>query len=70
MACLTQLEAEGIDCQDARFWLLDSPALPVKYLLTAGSLFSKAYSGTSDINKFYGYSAANFLIEETPCNSV
>lgn len=68
--CLQQLEAEGIDCQDARRWLLDSPKLPVKYLLSAGSLFSKAHSGASDINKFYGYSAANFLLEDAPCNVV
>lgn len=68
--CLQQLEAEGIDCHDARHWLLDSPKLPVKYLLSAGSLFSKAHSGASDINKFYGYSAANFLLEDAPCNVV
>jgi siderophore synthetase component len=68
VACLEQLEAQGIDCHDARHWLLDSPKLPVKYLLSAGSLFSKAYSGASDINKFYGYSATNFLLEELPCN--
>ena len=68
--CLQQLEAEGIDCDDARRWLLDSQKLPVKYLLSAGSLFSKAHSGASDINKFYGYSAANFLLEEVPCSAV
>ena len=68
--CLQQLEAEGINCDDARRWLLDSPRLPVKYLLSAGSLFSKAHSGASDINKFYGYSAANFLLEEVPCSAV
>ena len=70
ITCLQQLEAEGIDCDDARRWLLDSPKLPVKYLLSAGSLFSKAHSGASDINKFYGYSAANFLLEDAPCNGV
>ena len=68
--CLEQLEAEGINCDDARLWLLDSPRLPVKYLLSAGSLFSKAHSGASDINKFYGYSAVNFLLAEAPCNAV
>jgi len=68
MNCLHQLEAEGIDCHDAHRWLLDKPKLPVKYLLSAGSLFSKAHSGASDINKFYGYSAANFLLEDVPCN--
>ena len=68
--CLEQLEAEGINCDDARLWLLDSPRLPVKYLLSAGSLFSKAHSGANDINKFYGYSAANFLLEEGACSAV
>ena len=70
MTCLEQLDAQGIDCHDARCWLLDSPKLPVKYLLSAGSLFSKAHSGASDINKFYGYSAANFLLEDGPCSAV
>jgi siderophore synthetase component len=70
MSCLHQLEAEGIDCHDAHRWLFDSPKLPVKYLLSAGSLFSKAHSGASDINKFYGYSAVNFLLEDAPCNGV
>ena len=69
-ACLRQLEAEGINCDDARRVLLDSRKLPVKYLLSAGSLFSKTHSGASDINKFYGYSAANFLLEDAPCNGV
>ena len=69
-ACLQQLEAEGMDCHDARRWLLDSPKLPVKYLLSAGSLFSKKHSGASDINKFYGYSATNFLLEDAPCSGV
>ncbi|WP_397448572.1 IucA/IucC family protein [Pseudomonas sp. NA-150] len=64
MTCLEQLEAQGIDCHDAHHWLLESPKLPVKYLLSAGSLFSKAHSGASDINKFYGYSASNFLRED------
>jgi len=69
-SCLLQLEAAGIDCDDARRWLLDSPKLPVKYLLSAGSLFSKVHSGARDINKFYGYSAANFLLEDAPCSGV
>ncbi|MBH3421096.1 IucA/IucC family siderophore biosynthesis protein [Pseudomonas gessardii] len=68
MGCLQQLQAQGIDCHDAHRWLLDRPKLPVKYLLSAGSLFSKAHSGASDINKFYGYSAANFLLEGPACN--
>lgn len=70
MSCLQQLHAQGIDCDEARRWLLDSPKLPVKYLLSAGSLFSKAHSGASDINKFYGYSATNFLLEDAACSAV
>lgn len=66
-ACLEQLEGEGLDCGEARRFLLDSPYLPVKYLLSAGSLFSKAWSGAQDINKFYGYSARNFLLEGPAC---
>jgi siderophore synthetase component len=65
--CLEQLEREGIECSEARRFLLESPTLPVKYLLSAGSLFSKAHSGARDINKFYGYSAANFLLEGSLC---
>jgi siderophore synthetase component len=70
MTCLQQLEEEGVDCHDARQWLLDIPKLPVKYLLSASSLLSKTNCGASDINKFYGYSAANFLLENAPCNGV
>jgi siderophore synthetase component len=65
--CLEQLEREGIECSEARRFLLESPTLPVKYLLSAGSLFSKTHSGAQDINKFYGYSAANFLLEGSVC---
>ncbi|MEA9976461.1 IucA/IucC family protein [Pseudomonas sp. 10B1] len=67
LGCLEQLEDGGTDCSQARRCLLDSPTLPVKYLLSAGSLFSKAHSGAQDINKFYGYSAANFLLEGSLC---
>lgn len=69
LACIEQLESQGLDCCEARDFLLDSPTLPVKYLLSAGSLFSKAQSGARDINKFYGYSAANFLLEAQPCRA-
>ncbi|MEX6503569.1 IucA/IucC family protein [Pseudomonas zhanjiangensis] len=67
-ACLEQLEREGLPCAEARRFLLDSPYLPVKYLLSAGSLLSKEHCGAADINKFYGYSAANFLLE-APCSA-
>ncbi|MGH8433981.1 MAG: IucA/IucC family protein [Pseudomonas sp.] len=65
--CLDQLDREGLPTHEARRFLLDSQNLPVKYLLSAGSLFSKEHSGATDINKFYGYSAANFLLE-APCS--
>lgn len=71
--CLEQLQREGLPVDEARHFLLDSPNLPVKYLLSAGSLFSKEHlsqeqSAVQDINKFYGYSAANFLLEGAPCS--
>jgi siderophore synthetase component len=73
-SCLEQLQGEGLPTDEARRFLLDSPYLPVKYLLSAGSLFSKEHlskegAGAEDINKFYGYSAANFLLEAAPCNA-
>lgn len=64
---LDTLEGDGVAVDEARDFLLDAPTLPVKYLLSAGSLFSKAHSGAADINKFYGYSAANVLQEAAPC---
>lgn len=73
-ACLEQLAREGLPTGEARRFLLDSPTLPVKYLLSAGSLFStehlrKQAAGAQDINKFYGYSAANFLWDTAPCHA-
>ncbi|AKO03842.1 IucA/IucC family protein [Xanthomonas oryzae pv. oryzicola] len=57
-ATLAQLESDGIDTGPARR-LLAAPRLPVKYLLSAGSLLSKQLTGAADINKFYGDSAPN-----------
>lgn len=57
---LESLQGEGVDVTPARA-LLDAPLLPVKYLLSAGSLLSKAASGAADINKFYGDSGPNFM---------
>ncbi|WP_426701707.1 IucA/IucC family protein [Rhodanobacter sp. Col0626] len=62
-ACLRQLAGEGIDIAPAER-LLASPRLPVKYLLSAGSLLSKAATGAADINKFYGDSAPNFMLAD------
>ncbi|MCE8016209.1 siderophore biosynthesis protein [Halomonas sp. MCCC 1A17488] len=41
--------------------LVERDFLDAKYLLTAGTLASKASTGASDINKFYGRTAPNFL---------
>lgn len=57
-ATLAQLKGDGIDIGPARR-LLAAPRLPVKYLLSAGSLLSKQLTGATDINKFYGDSAPN-----------
>lgn len=57
---LRQLDEEGVDTAPARA-LLDAPRLPVKYLMTAGSLLSKNRTGAADIQKFYGNSAPNFM---------
>lgn len=43
--------------------LLERDFLDAKYLLTAGTLASKASTGAQDINKFYGRTAPNFLNE-------
>lgn len=59
-ATLDALAGDGIDVAPARR-LFDAPALPVKYLLSAGSLLSKQATGASDINKFYGDSGPNFM---------
>ncbi|MXV44411.1 hypothetical protein GS501_05030 [Saccharibacter sp. 17.LH.SD] len=60
---LSQLEREGWPTAHARALLLEADYLPAKYLMSAGSLFPKELLGVSDINKFYGYSAPNFLKE-------
>jgi siderophore synthetase component len=61
---LDALDKEGISTQYARDFLLESAYLPAKYLLSSGSLLSKSVSGASDINKFYGQSAPNFLHQD------
>jgi siderophore synthetase component len=58
---LATLQNEGIDVQPAHR-LLAADRLPVKYLLSAGSLLSKQATGAADINKFYGDSGPNFLL--------
>jgi siderophore synthetase component len=45
----------------ARAHLLDSPRLPVKTMVTAGTLLPKHRTGARDINKHYGATAPNYL---------
>ena len=59
---IDHLETQGHETKLARALLFDSPNLYAKYLLSSGSLLSKETSGASDINKFYGLSAPNFLL--------
>ncbi|MCG9633081.1 IucA/IucC family protein [Vibrio sp. Isolate30] len=59
---LEQLRNQGLDVTLANKMLFESPNLYAKYLLSSGSLLSKEASGASDINKFYGLSAPNFLL--------
>jgi siderophore synthetase component len=61
VAILQNLQDEGIDTGPA-WHLFDAPRLPVKYLLSAGSLLSKDATGATDIQKFYGNSAPNFML--------
>lgn len=43
--------------------LLRSPRLPVKSMITAGTLLPKARTGARDINKHYGATCPNYLLE-------
>lgn len=58
---LQNLQQQGVDTGPAHT-LLSAPKLPVKYLLSAGSLLSKQTTGATDIQKFYGTSAPNFML--------
>lgn len=60
-ACLDRLASENIDVTSAQRHLLEAERLPLKYLLRAASLESKAQTGTADVNKYYGVAAPNFL---------
>ncbi|AQS40660.1 siderophore synthetase component [Shewanella psychrophila] len=67
LAELDALDRDGVDTEYARHYLLGQTYLPIKYLLSSGSLLSKASSGASDVNKFYGHTAPNFLSERFLC---
>jgi hypothetical protein len=66
---LEYLHLESVDVAPANA-LLEAPWLPVKYLLSAGSLLSKTASGAADINKFYGDSGPNFMRTEATTSRV
>lgn len=50
-----------LDRHEVDEYVLNPASLPVKYMLTAGSLQSKARSGAADVNKFYGLTGPNYL---------
>jgi siderophore synthetase component len=60
-ATLAELAAAGEDTTFARQVLLGDDRLHLKYLLTAASLVEKTQTGATDVNKFYGKRAPNFL---------
>ena len=60
-AVLDELAAAGEDVASARRLLLDDDRLYIKYLLIAATLAEKTETGATDVNKFYGRSAPNFL---------
>lgn len=58
---LAELADAGEDTAFARRMLLDDDRLHLKYLLTAASLVERVQTGATDVNKFYGKRAPNFL---------
>lgn len=60
-AILAELAADGEDIGLARRLLLEDDRLYIKYLLIAATLAEKTETGATDVNKFYGRSAPNFL---------
>lgn len=60
---LDVLNRSGEDVALARRTLLDDEYLYVKYLLVAATLADKQVTGVTDVNKYYGRSAPNFLKE-------
>lgn len=60
---LDALNRSGEDVALARRTLLDDEYLYIKYLLVAATLADKQVTGVTDVNKYYGRSAPNFLKE-------
>ncbi|MFC4638748.1 IucA/IucC family protein [Deinococcus hohokamensis] len=57
----TLLDELDLPRQEVDEQVLEAERLPVKYMLSAGSLLSKARSGAADINKHYGLTGPNYL---------
>ncbi|RFC32277.1 MAG: Ferric iron reductase FhuF-like transporter [Candidatus Nitrotoga sp. SPKER] len=58
---LSELAADGENTKLANQLLLEDDRLYIKYLLIAATLAEKTETGATDVNKFYGRSAPNFL---------
>jgi len=58
---LDELGAEP-DAPLLRKRVLDAERLPVKSMIIAGTLRSKARTGATDINKYYGTTGPNYLL--------
>jgi siderophore synthetase component len=54
--------ASGHDATELRGRVLDAQRLPAKAMVIAGTLRSKARTGASDINKYYGPTSPNYLL--------
>lgn len=60
------IDRAGPDCEPLRAALLDAERLPVKAMVTAGSLLGKQRSGAADINKHYT-TGPNYLRRPEVC---
>jgi siderophore synthetase component len=47
--------------------ILDAPRLPVKSMVTAGTLLPKERTGAVDVNTCYGTTAPSYLLDPGPC---
>jgi siderophore synthetase component len=61
LVALLGAHAGARDADLARTRLLDATRLPVKTMVTAGTLLPKGRTGALDINKHYGATAPNYL---------
>lgn len=61
LAAAIERHADSQDAGLLRATTLDARRLPVKAMVTAGTLLSKQRSGAADVNKFYRLSGPNYL---------